>query len=62
VDLEYVGTVSGSFGKRFVYTLTPNHRLVVQEGLTIEDRIVALGLTPADKLVPPKLVPPTKAP
>ena len=62
VDLEYVGTVSGSFGKRFVYTLTPNHRLVVQEGLTIEDRIVALGLTSADKLVPPKLVPPTKEP
>ena len=53
VDQEYVETVSGSFGRRFVYTLTPDHRLIVQAGLTIEEKIVALGLTPVTNLREP---------
>ena len=53
VELELVEVVSGSFGKRYVYTLTPEHRLVVQAGMTIDERIVALGLTPVSKLKPP---------
>jgi DNA primase len=51
--LEYIEIAAGSFGKRYVYTLTPDHRLLVQAGLSIDERIVALGLTPAQSLKPP---------
>jgi DNA-binding MarR family transcriptional regulator len=50
---EYIETVAGSFGKRYVYTLTPDHRLIVRASQTIEERIVALGLKPAAALVDP---------
>jgi DNA primase len=53
VKREYVEVVSGSFGKRYVYVLTPDHRLIVRAGLSIDERIVALGLKPAGQLVDP---------
>jgi DNA primase catalytic core len=52
---EYVEAVSGSFGKRYVYTLTPDHQLLVRAEQTIEERIVALGLKPMRELVDPAL-------
>jgi hypothetical protein len=50
---EYLEVVAGSFGKRYVYMLAPDHRLVVQAGLTVNEKILALGLTPADRLTVP---------
>jgi len=52
-QMEYVEVASGSFGKRYVYTLTPDHRLVVQAGLAIDEKIRLLGLTPASSLETP---------
>ena len=49
-EMEYVEVATGSFGKRYVYTLTPDHRLILQAGLPIEEKIRALGLTPASQL------------
>lgn len=53
VKLELIEVAAGSFGKRYVYTLSPDHRLLVQAGLSIDERIAALGLTPAAKLKAP---------
>ena len=50
--LELIEVATGSFGKRYVYTLSPDHRLLVQAGLSIDERITALGLTPAASLKP----------
>ena len=47
---EYVEVVAGSLGKRFVYRLSPDHRLIVQAGLAIDEKIRLLGLTPASEL------------
>jgi hypothetical protein len=55
VKLELIDVAAGSFGKRFVYTLAPDHRLVVQAGLGIDERIAALGFTPATSLKRPDL-------
>jgi DNA primase catalytic core len=52
-EQEYVEVVTGSFGKRFVYRLSPDHRLIVQAGLSIEEKIRLLGLTPASELKTP---------
>jgi len=52
--LEYIEVSAGSFGKRYVYTLSPDHRLLVQAGLSIDERIEALGLTPVSRLKDPK--------
>ena len=49
-DQEYVEVVGGSFGKRYVYRLSPDHRLIVQAGLTVDEKILRLGLTPAGEL------------
>lgn len=54
VQMDYIEVVAGSFGKRYVYTLAPDHRLVVQASLSLDEKIVALGLTPADRLVDPE--------
>jgi hypothetical protein len=56
VRLELIDVAAGSFGKRYVYTLSPDHRLVVQSGFSIDERIAALGLTPATELVDPDLL------
>jgi len=53
VQLEYVEVLGGSVGKRYVYRLSPDHRLIVQAGLSVEEKIVALGLKPADQLKTP---------
>jgi hypothetical protein len=53
IGREYVHAISGSFGKEYIYTLGPDHRLVVQSGLPVEKQIIELGLTPAENLVPP---------
>lgn len=53
VTLEFVEVASGSFGKRYVYTLTPAHRVLVAAGLSIDERIEALGLTPVSRLKDP---------
>ena len=50
---ECVAELSGAFGKQYVYTLSPHHQLVVQSGLTVDEMIRALGLTPAEDLVDP---------
>jgi len=52
-DLEYVETTTGSFGKRYIYTLSPDHRLLVQATMSEDERIEALGLTPANRLQEP---------
>jgi hypothetical protein len=51
--LEYLEVAAGSFGRRYVYTLAPDHRIRVQAGLSIDERIAALGLTPASRLADP---------
>ncbi|MEW5749030.1 MAG: toprim domain-containing protein, partial [Candidatus Thermoplasmatota archaeon] len=49
-QLEYIETAGGSIGKRYVYTLSPDHQLVVQSGLSLEEKIEAMGLTPSVRL------------
>jgi hypothetical protein len=49
-QLEYIEVAGGSVGKRYVYTLAPDHHLVVQSELSVEEKIEALGLTPAERL------------
>jgi hypothetical protein len=51
-QLEYVEIAGGAFGKRYVYTLAPDHRLVVQAEQPLAERIVAMGLKPATDLAP----------
>ncbi|MBI4866240.1 MAG: hypothetical protein HY816_04745 [Candidatus Wallbacteria bacterium] len=52
-EQEYVEVVAGSFGKRYVYRLSPDHRLIVQAGLSVEEKIRALGLTASRDLETP---------
>jgi DNA primase len=49
-DQEYVEVVAGSLGKRYVYRLSPDHRLIVQAGLSVDEKIRRLGLMPASDL------------
>lgn len=53
LELEYLETAQGAFGKRYVHTLSPEHRLVVQSGLSLAEKIEAMGLTPVNQLVEP---------
>jgi hypothetical protein len=50
-DLELVCPVSGSFGKQYVYMLSPDHRLALAPEGTLADEIRELGLTSAADLV-----------
>ncbi|MGH7534716.1 MAG: toprim domain-containing protein, partial [Gemmatimonadales bacterium] len=43
--LEYVVAQSGSFGKQYVYTLTPDHWLAAEAPMSRAEEIRALGLT-----------------
>jgi hypothetical protein len=51
VKLEYVQPVSGSNGREYVYTLTPDHRLALDGSGSIEDEIRAMGLKSGSELV-----------
>lgn len=44
-ELEYVQAVSGSFGKQYAYTLSPDHRLAVAGASDLDQEIRELGLT-----------------
>ena len=53
VDHEVVEVAQGSFGKRFQYVLSEDHRLVSAGELTVDERIAVLGLTNAATLKKP---------
>jgi len=44
-ELEYVQAITGSFGKQYVYTLSPDHRLAITGEAALEEQIRELGLT-----------------
>jgi DNA primase catalytic core len=48
--LEYVHAISGSVGKEYVYTLSPDHRLALGTDRSIDEEIRELGLISAEEL------------
>jgi hypothetical protein len=49
-ELEYVQAVTGSFGKQYVYRLSPDHHLALDRGSSLADEIRELGLVSAADL------------
>ena len=48
--LEYVHAISGSTGKEYVYTLSPDHRLAMGMDRSVEEEIRELGLIGSEEL------------